>query len=95
MVEVDVAANQYELFQNFPNPFNPTTDIEFRLSASGLTTLKVFDVLGNELSTLVNEQKAVGKYKVTFDASDLPSGTYFYTMIAGNYSATKKMILLK
>jgi len=95
LVEVDVAANQYELFQNFPNPFNPTTDIEFRLSASGLTTLKVFDVLGNELSTLVNEQKAVGKYKVTFDASNLPSGTYFYTMIAGNYSATKKMILLK
>ena len=92
---MEIVTNQFELFQNFPNPFNPTTDIEFRLSASGLTTLKVFDVLGNELSTLVNEQKAVGKYKVTFDASDLPSGTYFYTMIAGNYSATKKMILLK
>jgi hypothetical protein len=62
---------------------------------SDLITLKVFDVLGNEVSTLVNEQKAVGKYKVTFNASNLPSGTYFYTLRTDNYSSTKKMILLK
>ncbi|MDZ7625632.1 MAG: T9SS type A sorting domain-containing protein [Ignavibacteriaceae bacterium] len=83
------------LEQNYPNPFNPTTEIEFVISEAGQTTLKVFDVLGNEVSTLVNEQKAVGKYKVTFDASDLPSGVYFYTLQAGNYLNTKKMILLK
>jgi hypothetical protein len=58
-------------------------------------SIKVYDFLGREVMTLVNETKSVGSYEIVFDASNLPSGTYFYTMIAGNYSATKKMILLK
>jgi hypothetical protein len=95
LVEVEVIVKQYELFQNYPNPFNPTTYIEFKVPVSDLITLKVFDVLGNEVSTLVNEQKAVGKYKVTFDASNLPSGTYFYTLQTGSFMGAKKMILLK
>lgn len=85
----------YSLEQNYPNPFNPTTEIEFIISEAGQATLKVFDVLGNEVSTLVNEQKAVGKYKLTFDASNLPSGVYFYTLQSGSFVSTKKMILLK
>ncbi|MBE0572647.1 MAG: M28 family peptidase [Ignavibacteriaceae bacterium] len=85
----------YSLEQNYPNPFNPTTEIEFLISEAGQTTLKVFDVLGNEVSILVNEQKAAGKYKLTFDASGLPSGVYFYTLQSGSFVSTKKMILLK
>ena len=85
----------YSLEQNYPNPFNPTTEIEFIISEAGQATLKVFDILGNEVSTLVNEQKAVGKYKLTFNASNLPSGVYFYTLQSGSFVSTKKMILLK
>ncbi len=95
LVEVEVTVKRYELFQNYPNPFNPVTYIEFKVPVSDLITLKVFDVLGNEVSTLVNEQKAVGKYKVTFNASNLPSGVYFCTLQTGSFVTTKKMILLK
>jgi hypothetical protein len=93
--QVTEVIEDYSLEQNYPNPFNPSTEIEFLISEAGQTTLKVFDILGNEVSVLVNEQKATGKYKVTFDASNLPSGVYFYTLQAGNYLNTKKMILLK
>lgn len=85
----------YSLEQNYPNPFNPTTEIDFIISEAGQATLKVFDILGNEVSTLVNEQKAAGKYKLTFDASNLPSGVYFYTLQSGSFVGTKKMVLLK
>ena len=85
----------YSLEQNYPNPFNPTTEIDFIISEAGQATLKVFDILGNEVSTLVNEQKAAGKYKLTFDASNLPSGVYFYTLQSGSFVSTKKMVLLK
>jgi|WetSurMetagenome_2_1015567.scaffolds.fasta_scaffold02875_3 hypothetical protein len=87
--------SEYELFQNYPNPFNPSTKIEFRIAELGLITLKVYDVLGNELMTLVNEQKQAGNYEVEFNASSLTSGVYFYQLKSGNLTQTKKMVLLK
>jgi hypothetical protein len=85
----------FSLEQNYPNPFNPATEIEFTIAEAGLITLKVFDILGNEVSVLADEHRAAGKYKVTFDASKLPSGVYFYTLQTGNYFNTKKMVLLR
>lgn len=87
--------NNFYLEQNYPNPFNPTTNIEFRISNFGFVSLKVYDVLGKEIVTLVNEEKPAGQYDVEFDASGLPSGIYFYRLTAGSYSATKKLVLLK
>ena len=92
---------EYKLNQNFPNPFNPTTTIKYSIpngvgSKHAFTVqLKVYDILGNEVATLVNEQKAAGNYTVNFDASELSSGIYFYKLIANNFIETKKMILLK
>ena len=85
----------YTLSQNYPNPFNPTTTIDFTLPASGFVSLKVYDLLGREIMTLVNEQKAAGTYRATFEASNLPSGTYFYALKAGSFSEVKKMTLVK
>jgi hypothetical protein len=94
--EVEVAAPQnYELTQNFPNPFNPRTDIVFRVQQEGLVTLRVFDVLGREVQTLVNEKKSAGIHRVTFDAHDLPSGIYIYSIAMGNFHDVKKMLLVK
>jgi hypothetical protein len=87
--------DSYKLNQNYPNPFNPTTNIEFSLFKSGFVSLKVFDLLGQEVVTLVNEEKGVGNYRVTFDARDLPSGTYFYTLSTGGFTEMKKMLLLR
>ena len=83
------------LEQNYPNPFNPTTQIKFEISKSGFTTLKVFNLLGNEISTLLNEDIPAGNYELTFDASNLPAGVYFYTLKSSDLLQTKKMILLK
>jgi len=85
----------YTLSQNYPNPFNPSTAIDFTLPVSGSVSLKVYDLLGREIMTLVNEQKAAGTYRATFDASHLPSGTYFYALKAGSFSEVKKMELVK
>ncbi|MEN8193888.1 MAG: T9SS type A sorting domain-containing protein [Bacteroidota bacterium] len=85
----------YSLSQNYPNPFNPTTEINFSIPESGLVTLKIYNVLGQEVAELVNDVKSAGSYQVTFDASDLTSGMYVYTITAGNYTAVKKMMLLK
>jgi hypothetical protein len=87
--------SEFRLEQNYPNPFNPSTKIEFNIAEMGLVTLKIYDVLGNEVSTLVNEQKPAGSYELQFDASSLTSGVYFYQLKAGNLVQTKKMILLK
>lgn len=87
--------NNCELGQNFPNPFNPTTNIEFSIQRSEHISLKVYDILGNEVAVLVNEQKNQGNHLVSMNASKLSSGVYFYRMEAGNYSNTKKMLLLK
>jgi|GEM_PF-7081888 len=86
---------EFELEQNYPNPFNPSTKIKFVIPKSSFVNLKVYDVLGNEIATLVNEEKPAGNYRVTFDASNLPSGVYFYKIKAGNFVETKKMILLR
>lgn len=85
----------YSLYQNYPNPFNPNTNITFDLPVGNFTSLKVFDILGREVSVLVNEFKQQGRYTVSFDASQLSSGIYFYTLQAGNMVITKKMILNK
>ena len=86
---------KYSLLQNYPNPFNPVTHLEFGISDLGFVSLKVYDVLGNEIKTLVNEIKSPGVYKVEFDGSNLPSGIYFYKINAGEFSEVKKMTLLK
>ncbi len=83
------------LFQNYPNPFNPVTSIKFRIQNSEFTTLKVFDLLGRELTTLVNEIKDPGSYTVRWNASGQPSGVYLYRLQAGNFVQTKRMIVLK
>ena len=87
--------NEFSLHQNYPNPFNPSTTISYSIQSSSFVTLKVYDVLGNELAKLVNAQKPKGSYEITFDAGNLPSGIYFYTLKAGSFVKTKKMILLK
>jgi parallel beta-helix repeat protein len=86
---------EFILYQNYPNPFNPTTSIEYRVVSTEYVTLKIYDVLGNEVATLVNEEKPAGSYEVEFDGSNLSSGIYFYKFKAGNYLETKKMILVK
>jgi hypothetical protein len=83
------------LYQNYPNPFNPITQIGYQLPASAFVVLKVFDVLGREIETLVNKHQNAGNHSVPFNASCLPSGVYFYRLQAGNYSAIKKLLLLK
>ncbi|RKY91698.1 MAG: hypothetical protein DRQ01_07320 [Ignavibacteriae bacterium] len=85
----------YLLKQNYPNPFNPTTKIQFNIAEIGFVTLKIYDLLGNEITTLVNEEKPAGSYKVDFDGSELPSGIYIYRLISANFSDSKKLILLK
>lgn len=85
----------FELHQNYPNPFNPSTKISWQSPVSGHQSLKVYDVLGNEVATLVNEYKPAGSYEVEFNADKLPSGFYFYQLNIGTYQETRKMILLK
>lgn len=95
--------NQFALEQNYPNPFNPTTKIKYTIPSVGTSLmkflqfvqLKVYDVIGNEVATLVNEEKPAGSYEVTFDASQLSSGIYFYTLKAGSFTETKKMAMMK
>jgi len=94
--------SMYFLSQNFPNPFNPTTDIKYRIPELSFVTLKVYDILGNEITILVNEEKPIGSYEVEFDAMALPSGVYFYRLQAvpngrqaGSFVETKKMVLMK
>ena len=101
--EEKLLPEKFILYQNYPNPFNPSTKIKFTIpdviasetKQSQQVTLKVYDVLGNEITTLVNEEKPAGEYEVEFDGKGLPSGIYFYTLRAGTFSETKKMILLK
>ena len=87
--------NTYSLNQNYPNPFNPSTQISFGLPKSGNVKLVVFDILGREVKTLVNEFQTAGTHNITFDASSLASGIYFYSITANDFTATKKMLLIK
>ncbi|MCL6493863.1 MAG: PQQ-binding-like beta-propeller repeat protein [Ignavibacterium sp.] len=96
----DVAASsevpqEFRLFQNYPNPFNPSTRIPFAVRGSGFVALKVYDILGREVRTLVNDNLQPGRYEVTFNAAHLASGVYYYRLTAGTSSDTKKLILLK
>ena len=85
----------FHLEQNYPNPFNPSTKIKFSVSQAGFTTLKIFNLLGNEISSLLNEIIPAGNYELDFDASGLPGGVYFYSLQSNGLNQTKKMILLK
>jgi len=85
----------FAVSQNYPNPFNPSTKIGFKLQASGFTSLRIFDLLGHEVATLVNEELRPGSYETTWDAAGFPSGTYFYTLTSGAFTETKKLLLLK
>lgn len=87
--------SNYSLFQNYPNPFNPSTNIKYQISKNSFVILKVYDLLGREISTLVNELQKAGVYEIQFSNSGLTSGIYFYRMQAGNYSETKKMVYIK
>ena len=90
-----IIPSEFNLYQNYPNPFNPRTIISYQLPISGNVVLKVYDVLGNEITTLVNEEKPVGYYETNWNASNLASGIYFYRLQAGSFVQTRKMILLK
>lgn len=87
--------DKYYLSQNYPNPFNPVTKIKYGLPKNSIVTLKIYDILGREIRTLVNSEMIAGEYIVDFNGSDLPSGTYFYRLETNNFTDTKKLILLK
>jgi len=93
--EMNPCPVSFKLEQNYPNPFNPLTTIEYRISKSGFVTLRVFDVLGREVATLVNEELHSGSYQATFDASKLASGVYLYELRVGSFLQTQKMVLAK
>ena len=86
---------RYSLFQNYPNPFNPTTNIKFDIQKTSPTKLLIYDALGREVATLVNEELKAGSYQVDWDGSNYTSGVYFYRIQAGDYLETKKMLMLK
>jgi len=96
-VEVNFASvpRKFSLEQNYPNPFNPTTNLQFTIGDLRFVELKIFDLLGREVRTLVSEERTAGSYSVKWDASNLPSGTYIYRLKAGSFTETKKMILMK
>ncbi len=91
----DAIPNKYELYQNYPNPFNPTTAISYTIPTSSHVSVNIFDVLGNLITTLVNKNQKAGSYRVTFNASSLSNGIYFYKISAGEFTFVKKMVLLK
>ena len=95
IVTVTSLPTKFELWQNFPNPFNPTTTIQYSIPKAEHVTLKVYDELGKEVTTLVNENKEAGQYRVNFNGSNLASGIYFYRMTAGDFTEVKKLMLLK
>ena len=85
----------FHLFQNYPNPFNPSTTIKYDLPNEGFVSLKIYNILGKEVKTLVSENESAGTYNISFNASDLPSGIYFYRLSSGNFAQVKKLLLLK
>jgi hypothetical protein len=91
----NIPPTEFVLEQNYPNPFNPSTVISYRLPVISKVTLKVYDILGREVVTLVNEEQPAGNYEVEFNSKAISSGIYFYTLQAGSFISTKKMILLK
>ncbi|MCX7611395.1 MAG: T9SS type A sorting domain-containing protein, partial [Ignavibacterium sp.] len=95
-IEVEIkSANDFKLFQNYPNPFNSQTIISYFIPQDNFVNLKIYDVIGNEISTLVNEYQTAGYYDINFESSDLSSGIYIYKIFVGENSQHKKMIILK
>ncbi len=92
---IQLKINDYELFQNYPNPFNPVTNILYSVGETQFVSLKVYDILGKEIATLVNEEQPSGNYQIGFQAKDISSGIYYYQLKAGEYTETKQMLLLK
>ncbi|HCA43370.1 MAG TPA: hypothetical protein DEP28_08985 [Bacteroidetes bacterium] len=86
---------EYSLSQNFPNPFNPVTTISYQIPTDGIVNLKVYDILGKEVATLVSEMKRAGSYQVVFNGNNLASGIYFYKIQSGNFNQVKRMMLIK
>jgi hypothetical protein len=86
---------EYSISQNYPNPFNPSTTIVYALPKEDMVTLRIYNILGQVVKTLVNQNQAAGTYKVDFNAKDLSSGIYFYNIQAGNFNQVKKMMLIK
>ena len=86
---------EFSLKQNYPNPFNPSTIISFSIPERANVNLKVYDILGNELVTLINEETEAGSYNINFNANGLPTGVYFYQLVSNEYVETKKMLLIK
>ena len=95
IIEGDLFSKTFQLYQNYPNPFNPSTKINFSIPELTFVTLKIYDVLGNEIETLVNDEKPIGTHTIEFDATDLPSGFYFYTLKTEEFTYSKKMVLIK
>ena len=87
--------NDYALSQNYPNPFIPSTQISYQIPAAGFVSLKVYDITGCEVKTLVSKAQSMGKYEVNFDASSLSSGVYFYKLTSGGFAKSMKMLLIK
>jgi hypothetical protein len=94
-VKMSKLPKEFSLAQNYPNPFNPSTNIQYTVSSTQHITLKIYDVLGNEMASLVNEEKTPGNYEVRFDGSNLAAGVYFYRLNAGSFTSTKKFMLTK
>jgi len=94
-ISIKVPPAEFKLSQNYPNPFNPSTTIRFNIPEAENVVLKIYDAIGNEIVTLADERLSAGNYNINFNASDLSSGIYFYSLEAGSFGATKKMILLK
>jgi hypothetical protein len=98
LTEIKEPENQistFRLYQNYPNPFNPTTKIKYQIPVLSKVRLTVYDMLGREIKTLINEEKPAGPYEVEFNGAGLSSGVYFYRIETGKYSDTKKFVLLK
>lgn len=86
---------KFVLSQNYPNPFNPSTTIRYNLPKEAMVSIKVYDMLGREMKTLIKEYKSAGSYNVEFNASNLTSGIYFYRLTAGDFTQVKKLVLMK
>ncbi|MEJ2196195.1 MAG: T9SS type A sorting domain-containing protein [Ignavibacteriaceae bacterium] len=93
--KINVVPTEYSLSQNYPNPFNPTTKIRYQVPATGLVSIRIYNLLGEVVATLVNEEKPVGTYELTWNAENLSSGVYFYKLQAGKFVETKKMVVMK
>jgi hypothetical protein len=93
--DITAAVNSFNLKQNYPNPFNPATNIGYQIPSGGHVTIRVYDMLGREVKTLINEYKPAGSHNVDFNSGSLSSGTYIYRIVTGDYTASRKMVLVK